>query len=168
MLWKLSHLGDPPLHFSSSSSLSLDICVDLKNFKFISTLQRNFWIPATMLVSSPKIMSLHSSKIISSSELSDVPWRELSRGKERFRNTDSHNLLHPTPFHWKRGKKDKMLSRTLKIPKDYKRSVLQNIHLYTKKFEGFLISIKIIISSEWWCLLPPHQKPFWLISFQEH
>ena len=48
----------------------------------------------------------------------------------------------------KEGKKDKMLSRTLKIPKDYKRSVVQNIHLYTKKFEGFLISIKIIISSE--------------------
>lgn len=33
------------------------------------------------------------------------------------------------------------------------RSVLQNIHLYTKKFEGFLISIKIIIS--WVMVSPP-------------
>ena len=95
-------------------------CVELKNFKFISTLQRNSWIPATMLVSSAKIPS-HCSP-----PRSWVPVNPVMHHEENCQETEDgsgiltpNKFLHPTPSNekGKKKKKDKVLSRILKIPK---------------------------------------------------
>lgn len=160
---------------------------------FISTLQRNFWISATtdteywnieihhfsdtfqswfmirttacFLMQNTK--SLHSPDILDSSGPREAPWREVLGSRGWFRDSQLP-LLYLLQCKKKKKKKQniKHCPELKKSWRDSKCSLWQHAHLYTKGFEGFLISIKIITSFEWWFVPFPPQKSLWLVYFK--